>query len=104
MKKALWTILSIVIIVVVSFYLQTKIAHHEKIKDGEVTEKYKKEVNHKTNYYIFADGRALKIKDHNTWNLIHEGEHYDIEYEYSDAHPPVVKFIGSFDEKGGSGH
>lgn len=104
MKKVLWAILSVVIIVVISFYLSTKIVHHEKIKDGEITEKYKKEVNHETNYYIQTDGRSLKIKDHNTWNLIHVGDEYDIEYEYSKSQPPVVKFIGDFDKKGGGGH
>lgn len=104
MKKVLWTLLAVVVITWIGFYLQTKIAHHDKIKDGEITEKYQREVNHETNYYIQADGRCLKIEDHNTWNLLHVGDHYDIEYEYSKAHPPLVTFIGNFEEQEGGGH
>ncbi|GGD21561.1 MULTISPECIES: hypothetical protein [Pontibacillus] len=107
MKKKLITtiIVSIIVITGLSFYLNTKIAHHETLHDVKVIEKHDKEMEKSHKYIIKVEGmeKELKFKDKMTWNLVEVGETYDIEYEYSKAHPPTVKAIGDLEGHGG-GH
>ncbi|MFC0524444.1 hypothetical protein ACFFGV_12790 [Pontibacillus salicampi] len=106
MKKIiLYTVIGVLLTAGVIYYFSTKLVHTDELHHVKVEEKHHTTDKGKEHYTIHADGMTLIVKHKSTWDLIQEGEAYNISYEYADSiEPTILSIVDESEELEGSGH
>ncbi|KGX85557.1 hypothetical protein [Pontibacillus litoralis] len=97
--------IGVLIVVGLIFYFDGKHVHTKQLQGVEIQEKHENQHNGKVQYTIVAGNEELIVDHQATWDLIEEGEVYNIEYEYAKSiDPTVLSIVDESQSLKGSGH
>ncbi|KGP71925.1 hypothetical protein N782_14815 [Pontibacillus yanchengensis Y32] len=106
LKKIMSSVLiSVVLVVALYFYFNSKLVHHDQLHHVKVSNKHLVEERGQSHYKITAGDKELIVEHKSTYDLIQVGQKYNIEYEYAKSIPPtILSIVDESQELKGAGH